>query len=261
MTYEDIKKANESIIKTKLKNEKTGKELGDYAEVNERIKVFRMLYPEGFIKTQLLKLENGFCLIKAEVGYYQSVALTAGDHNLTFVTDEKEVVLATGTAYEKENSTFINKTSYIENCETSAIGRALAMMGIGIDKSVASAEEVANAILNQEEEVTEENAKAYTFGGKKHPGETIEEVYNSGDIKFLEWCLYSDKTSEFLKKAIELLTPVKRVDKEEQNKRLELIKKVKDMYAFGDMEQLKEDYHVSDISQLTTEELEALTNE
>lgn len=244
MTYEDIKKANESIIKTKLKNEKTGKELGDYAEVNERIKVFRMLYPEGFIKTQLLKLENGFCLIKAEVGYYK----ITGD----------EIVLATGTAYEKENSTFINKTSYIENCETSAIGRALAMMGIGIDKSVASAEEVANAILNQDEEVTEETAKAYTFGGKKHPGETIEEVYNSGDIKFLEWCLYSDKTSEFLKKAIELLTPVKRVDKEEQNKRLELINKV---IMTCNIDDIKEDYHVSDISLLTTEELEAITDD
>jgi len=244
MKYEDIKKANESIIKTKLKNEKTGKELGDYAEVNERIKVFRMLYPEGFIKTHLLKLENGFCLIKAEVGYYK----ITGD----------EIVLATGTAYEKENSTFINKTSYIENCETSAIGRALAMMGIGIDKSVASAEEVANAILNQDEEVTEETAKAYTFGGKKHPGETIEEVYNSGDIKFLEWCLYSDKTSEFLKKAIELLTPVKRVDKEEQNKRLELINKV---IMTCNIDDIKEDYHVSDISLLTTEELESLVKE
>ena len=252
MKYEDIKKANESIIKTKLKNEKTGKELGDYAEVNERIKVFRMLYPEGFIKTDVLKLENGFCLIKAKAGYYVfKVKQTAEDIS----TNIEELTLATGTAYEKENSTFINKTSYIENCETSAIGRALAMMGIGIDKSVASAEEVANAILNQEEEVTEENAKAYTFGGKKHPGETIEEVYNSGDIKFLEWCLYSDKTSEFLKKAIELLTPVKRIDKEEQNKRLELINKV---IMTCNIEDVKEDYHVSDISQLTTEELEAL---
>lgn len=255
MKYEDIKKANESIIKTKLKNEKTGKELGDYAEVNERIKVFRMLYPEGFIITHLLKLEDGFCLMKAEAGYYLPQAYQSKEE---IDVSMNRIILATGTAYEKENSTFINKTSYIENCETSAIGRALAMMGIGIDKSVASAEEVANAILNQDEEVTEETAKAYTFGGKKHPGETIEEVYNSGDIKFLEWCLYSDKTSEFLKKAIELLTPVKRIDKEEQNKRLELINKV---IMTCNIEDVKEDYHVSDISLLTTEELEELVKE
>ena len=52
-------------------------------------------------------------------------------------------------AYEKEGSTFINKTSYIENCETSAVGRALGFLGIGIDGSVASADEVKTAILNQ----------------------------------------------------------------------------------------------------------------
>ena len=40
----------------------------------------------------------------------------------------------------------INKTSYVENCETSAVGRALAMLGIGIDTSIASANEVEDAI-------------------------------------------------------------------------------------------------------------------
>ena len=39
-------------------------------------------------------------------------------------------------------SSNINKTSYVENCETSAVGRALAMLGIGIDTSIASANEV-----------------------------------------------------------------------------------------------------------------------
>ena len=55
-----------------------------------------------------------------------------------------------GDAYEKEDSAFINKTSYIESCETSAVGRALGMCGIGIDTSVASADEVLNAIKQQE---------------------------------------------------------------------------------------------------------------
>ena len=66
-------------------------------------------------------------------------------------------LLGTGTAYEKENSTFINKTSYIENCETSAVGRALGMIGIGIDTSVASYEEVSNAIKQQEEQKIEKS--------------------------------------------------------------------------------------------------------
>ena len=122
-TYEDIRKANASIRTTDIKGKM-------YAEVNERIKAFRMVHPNGYITTQIISLDGGVCVIKAEVG-----------------DDEK--VLGTGTAYEKEGSTFINKTSYIENCETSAVGRALGMAGFGIDTSVASAEEVQNAIAQQ----------------------------------------------------------------------------------------------------------------
>ena len=140
MTYEDLQKANESIKATKLENKKTGEKIGDYVEVNQRIKAFRMLYPEGTIETEMLSNENGVCVFKA------SIYIPDYDENKF----NQRLLLGTGTAYEKENSTFINKTSYIENCETSAVGRALAMCGIGIDTSVASAEEVQNAIENQE---------------------------------------------------------------------------------------------------------------
>ena len=129
MTYEQIMKANAEIRTTDIK----GKE---YAEVNQRIKAFRMLYPNGSIQTSKQSLENGICVMKA------------------FVFDEEKNLIGTGHAYEKEGSTFINKTSYIENCETSAVGRALGMCGIGIDTSVASYEEVQNAIMQQEEEKT-----------------------------------------------------------------------------------------------------------
>ena len=91
MKFEDIKKVNETIMTIDVK----GKQ---YAEVNQRIKAFRMLYPEGFINTQMLSNENGVCIFKATVGYHDGV---------------ESMVLGTGTAYEKENSTFINKTSFI----------------------------------------------------------------------------------------------------------------------------------------------------
>ena len=80
------------------------------------------------------------------------------------VFDEQNHLLGTGFAQEKENSSFINKTSYIENCETSAIGRALGMCGYGVDVSVASAEEVQNAIHNQQmdEKKLGELSKTYT---------------------------------------------------------------------------------------------------
>ena len=135
--FEDIQKANETIIPTTISrtDSKTGKEISkDYAEVNQRVKAFRMVYPTGSIDTEMLNNENGICIFRA------------------IVRDGLGNILATGTAYEKENSTFINKTSYIENCETSAVGRALGMAGFGIDTSIASAEEVQNAMANQKEE-------------------------------------------------------------------------------------------------------------
>lgn len=139
-TYEQIAKANEAIKTTPIEktNTKTGeKSVKDYAEVNQRIKAFRMVFPNGFITTEMLSNDNGVCIFRAECGYCEAM------------TDIKHV-LGTGTAYEKENSTFINRTSYIENCETSAVGRALGMAGFGIDTSVASLEEVQNAMLNQD---------------------------------------------------------------------------------------------------------------
>ena len=126
ISFEDIKKANETINTTNIK----GKE---YAEVNQRIKAFRMVYPEGSIETELLSNENGICIFKASVW-------------------NGDIILGEGTAYEKENSSLINKTSYIENCETSAVGRALGIAGFGIDTSIASAEEVANAIQQQDQD-------------------------------------------------------------------------------------------------------------
>lgn len=139
-TFENIQKANETIKTINIK----GKE---YAEVNERIKAFRMVYPQGFIDTKMLSNENGVCVFRAEVGYWDE--------------DGDFMLLGTGTAYEKESSSYINKTSYIENCETSAVGRALGMAGFGIDTSIASAEEVQNAILNQEPKYPKAKKGAY----------------------------------------------------------------------------------------------------
>jgi len=102
-----------------------------YIEVNERLKFFRENYKDWSLESEILSIENGVCIMKA------------------VIKDPNGTIKAIGHAYEKEDSSFINKTSYIENCETSAWGRALGNLGIGIDTSVASAEEVQNAILNQ----------------------------------------------------------------------------------------------------------------
>ena len=126
VTYDQLRAVNDALASIDLKGK-------DYVMVNERIKAFRQLYPQGFIMTAP-EIKDGVAIFRAEVGYYE--------HG-------QRLVLGTGTACEKEGSSFINKTSFVENAETSAVGRALGMAGIGIDKSVATYEEVANAQKQQ----------------------------------------------------------------------------------------------------------------
>ena len=125
MTFNELQEANKLINTIDVEGK-------DYAEVPQRIKAFRSLFPNGAIETSIISNDNQMVVMKATV------------------RDEEGHVLGEGHAYEKESSSFINKTSYIENCETSAVGRALGMCGFGIDTSVASYEEVANAISNQD---------------------------------------------------------------------------------------------------------------
>ena len=177
MTFEQIQKANESIRTMGI--ERTDKKTGEtkvtqYAEVNQRIKAFRMVYPDGFITTDLVSNDNGVCVFKASVGYYEN-----GDPR----------ILGTGTAYEKETSSFINKTSYIENCETSAVGRALGMAGFGIDTSVASYEEVANAIENQGKKKTKATKEQVNYILENSTQEQIIKImdkYSIDDISDLD---------------------------------------------------------------------------
>lgn len=87
--------------------------LEDYAPVEERIALFYADHEAGRILTAVERLEPPLVVFRAEV--YRDA--------------DDERPWATGYAYEKEGEGHVNKTSYIENCETSAIGRALANAG------------------------------------------------------------------------------------------------------------------------------------
>ena len=137
-----------------------------YVMANERIKYFRENYPDGAIHTTLISDEDGKCIFRAEI---------LVEHRM----------VSTGYAYENENSTFINKTSYIENCETSAVGRALGNFGIGIDNSVASYEEVANAITNQDNFKSNIPVNKEYVGFGKNKGKK----WSEGDDNFLDWVI------------------------------------------------------------------------
>ena len=173
ITFEDIQKANDTIVTTEIKGK-------DYAEVNQRIKAFRMIYPNGAIIPELISDENGICKFKATI------------------MDDNGDVIGVAHAYEKENSTFINKTSYIENCETSAVGRALGMCGFGIDTSVASAEEVQNAIANQDnQQKTQKVSPKKEVMITDQQKEIIKNLYTPDEIKeYLQDTVEKKKLSE-----------------------------------------------------------------
>lgn len=106
----------------------------EYVMINERIKFFRSekKYDGWAIVTDFTMIDSDMCVCVCRI------------------YDAGGQVISVGHAHEERSSSMINKTSYVENCETSAIGRALGFMGIGIDTSIASAEEVQTAIKKQD---------------------------------------------------------------------------------------------------------------
>ena len=102
----------------------------DYVLVADRVKFFNEVYPMGSIQTTLIS-DNGSeeVIVKALVTPDVSIP------NRVF----------TGYSQAVKGQGYINKTSALENCETSAVGRALAMMGIGVIESIASVDEINKA--------------------------------------------------------------------------------------------------------------------
>ncbi len=161
ITQDGIKGVNARIKKIPIK----GKQ---YATVAARVQAFRELCPDGTITTEIISMADGVVLMQAKV------------------LDEAGRLLATGFAQEKEAASMINKTSFVENCETSAVGRALAMLGLGSDENIASSQEMYAAMSQQEameqpqsELCSEmELATLENLTKKAFPGKAMEQVYN-----------------------------------------------------------------------------------
>ena len=180
----------------------------NYVMVNSRVTAFRKLFPEGFIITDMVSNEGGVCVMQARVGYYQ---------------DGNPFVLGTGMAFEKQDSTYINKTSYIENCETSAVGRALGFLALGADDSICSAEELVNAVTNQGDfpkKVTskEDAPKKFEAPKKQETKAKVETVakvpepkpknpvqeFIANEISFMKQMFGISDTGEMVKKFMEM---------------------------------------------------------
>ena len=175
----------------------------DYVLVNERVQEFHRLYPNGSIRTDLIEFGDRF-IVKAEV--------------CPDVSDRMRIF--TGLAYEMVGSSQINKTSALENCETSAVGRALGFLNIGIDGSIASADEVENAIHQQEAHtVTEQQKDKYQkllkhkcfTGKKKETNEWWVKVYDEPNPK-----VAADKALKIMEKAIDLFENPEIIEQEEK---------------------------------------------
>jgi len=134
-----------------------------YVEVKERIKYFRENFKDWSLTSEVIDLTEDRCVIKATI------------------SNEKGRVIASGIAYESKGSSYINKTSFIENCETSAWGRALANIGIGLDVAIASADEVLNAKAQDKskkpkiEKLTDDKLSAMLVAIGEGKGDTVRE--------------------------------------------------------------------------------------
>ncbi len=114
----------------------------EYVTVNERIKYLSANYDYS---------------ISTEYEYFSERKMWVVKATLTINRDGKEYSYS-GLAQEVESSNYkdVNFSSALENAETSAVGRCIAFMGVGIDGSIASADEMNKALNRSIDEVGEE---------------------------------------------------------------------------------------------------------
>ena len=132
----------DDLRKTNIK----GKE---YVDVSERVRAYWKLYPKGRIETEMMFFdhEKGYCLFKSTV--YDNDGNPKGNGHAH--------------EYQADKTSMVNRTSYVENCETSAIGRAMAEAGILIEYGMASKQEIdaAKKKAKQMDKMEEEKASSF----------------------------------------------------------------------------------------------------
>src|ERR1700676_4993911 len=109
-------------------------ETRQYETVASRLMRFREKYPTADIMTSIIELNDEKVIMRCEIS--MSFESNPGFEWHT---------VSRGHAEEYRCDGEINQTSALENCETSALGRALAFLGFGSANSIASAEEVIGA--------------------------------------------------------------------------------------------------------------------
>mgnify|MGYP001408759454 FL=1 len=186
----------------KIKTTRIGSK--DYVDVSERVIAFNDLYP----------IESGYSLRQEIVSVNEETG-TVLMH--AWVENAEGKILRDGHAHEFQanKKSKVNMTSHIENCETSAVGRALGFMGLGTEHGIASADEVRNAQAKEaemkalEDKQPEESPKATLTKGasameeepKQH--KKPELVYKAKEKPYINpKTLVSEATEEQIEAAI-----------------------------------------------------------
>lgn len=115
-----------------------------YVLVSDRINYFNENYPNGSINTELVSSPN------SEMVIVKSTVIPDVDKPARQFSDYSQAVIGEG---------MVNKVAALENASTSATGRALAYMGIGVIDSVASVDEMHKATTNTMKFATEKQIK------------------------------------------------------------------------------------------------------
>ena len=159
----------------------------DYKTVAERVTEFHKDHKDSkSILTEIIQFKDGIVVVKAVVKIAEDVFC--------------------GHAYEELGSSPINTTSALENCETSAIGRALASAGY-LGSEFASADELVGALNKQntpykakKEDFSSDSWRDQPIGFKsgKNQGKSYKEV----DDETLAWIVNDCKVDSWKEKAI-----------------------------------------------------------
>ncbi len=173
----------------------------EYKTVALRVQEMRAEHPTWGIMTELVESSSEYVVMKCEI--YAS-------------EEEGARLIGSGYAEERRDSSQINRTSALENCETSAIGRALAACGYG-GSEYASANEVENAIAQQkpmtepaghkwkkgEKEKVYEQARKCLDDGDEHGLREVLEEYDGPDEKMKVWGLFNSSERSSIKALLE----------------------------------------------------------
>lgn len=164
----------------------------EYKTVALRVNEFRDACPEYGIVTEIVEADDNIVIMRAAI------------------LNENDRIIGTGYAEEKRNSSMINKTSALENCETSAIGRALAACGYA-GTEYASANEVENAISQQDkpkptvkipQKIKDDCVMQSTLCLERGDEEGLRQIWDEfeADEKVVLWALFNSQQRSAMKK-------------------------------------------------------------